>query len=171
MQETGSNPVLGRSSGEGNGNPIQYSFLQNPMHRGAWQAVVHRVSKSQIQLKQLHTPTRSFMGLPSGSDGKEAACNAGDLSLIPGLIRSPGEENGYPFQHSCLQNSMDRRSWRATVHGVAKTSKEQVSFNFMATVMVCSDFGAQENKIGHCFHFSSSICHEVMGLDAMILGF
>ena len=37
--------------------------------------------------------------------------------------------------------------------------------------MVCSDFGAQENKICHCFHFSSSICHEVVGLDAMILGF
>ena len=37
---------LGRSSGEGNGNPIQYSFLQNPMHRGAWQAVVHEITES-----------------------------------------------------------------------------------------------------------------------------
>ena len=40
----------------------------------------------------------------------------------------------------------------------------------MAAVTICSDFGAQENKICHCFHFSPSICHEVMGLDAMILG-
>ena len=49
--------------------------------------------------------------------------------------------------------------------------KEQVSFNFMAAVSVCSGFGAQENKVCHCFHFSPSICHEVLGLDAMILVF
>ena len=40
--------------------------------------------------------------------------------------------------------------------------------NFMAAVIVCSDVGAQENKVCHCFHFSPSICHEIMGLDAMI---
>ena len=44
----------------------------------------------------------------------------GDLGLIPGLGRSPGERNGNPFQYSCLENSMDRGAWRATVHGVAK---------------------------------------------------
>ena len=43
--------------------------------------------------------------------------------------------------------------------------------NFMAAVTICSDFGAQENKVCHCFHFSPSICHEVMGPDAMILVF
>ena len=48
-------------------------------------------------------------------------------------------------------------------------SKEQVCFNLMAAVTVCSDFGAQENKICHCFHFSPSICHENMGPDVMIL--
>jgi len=42
-------------------------------------------------------------------------------SLIPGLGRSPGEGNGYPLQYSCLENSMDRRAWWATVYGVAKT--------------------------------------------------
>ena len=47
-------------------------------------------------------------GLPGGSDGKESACNAGDLGLILGLGRSPGEDNNYPFQYSCLENSMDR---------------------------------------------------------------
>ena len=47
-----------------------------------------------------------------GSDGKESACNAGDLGLIPGLGRSPGEGNGNPFQYSCLKNSMDRGAWR-----------------------------------------------------------
>ena len=42
------------------------------------------------------------MGFPGGSNGKESTCNAGDLSLIPGLGRSPGEENSYPLQYSCL---------------------------------------------------------------------
>ena len=53
--------------------------------------------------------------------GKEFACNAGDLGLIPGLGRSPGEGNGYPLQYSGLENSMDRGSWQATVHGVVKS--------------------------------------------------
>ena len=54
---------------------------------------------------------------------------------------------------------------------VITSSQEQVSFIFMAVVTICSDFGAQENKVSHCFHFSPSICHEVMGPDAMILVF
>ena len=43
-------------------------------------------------------------GFPDDSDGKESACNAGHLGLIPGLGRSPGEQNGYPLQCSCLEN-------------------------------------------------------------------
>ena len=57
---------------------------------------------------------------PGGSDSKESACSAGDLGLIPGSGRSSGERNGYPLQYSCLENSKDRRAWRATVHGVTK---------------------------------------------------
>ena len=60
------------------------------------------------------------MDFPSGSDGKESACNAGDPGLIPGLGRSPEEEKGYPLQYSCLENPMDR-AWWATAHGVAKS--------------------------------------------------
>ena len=56
-----------------------------------------------------------LLGFPGDSDGKESTCNAGD----PGLI--PGEGNGNLLQHSCLENSMDRRDWRATVHGVVKS--------------------------------------------------
>ena len=52
---------------------------------------------------------------------KEAACNAGDLGSIPGLVISPGEGNDYPLQYSCLENSMGRGTWWATVHGVAKS--------------------------------------------------
>ena len=46
-------------------------------------------------------------GFPGGSDGKASACNSGDLGSIPGLGRSPGEGNGNPLQHSCLENPMD----------------------------------------------------------------
>ena len=56
-----------------------------------------------------------------GSDGKASAYNVGDLSLIPGWGRSPGEGNGYPLQYSCLENPMDRGAWWAAVHGVAKS--------------------------------------------------
>ena len=59
--------------------------------------------------------------IPGGSEVKVSACNAGDLGSIPGLGRSPGEGNGNPLQHSCLENPMDGGAWRATVHGVAKS--------------------------------------------------
>ena len=55
------------------------------------------------------------MGFPGSSAGKESACNAGDLDLIPGLESSPGEGKGYPLQYSGLENSMD-----CIVHGVTK---------------------------------------------------
>ena len=58
---------------------------------------------------------------PAGSDGKESACNVGDLRLIPGLGRSPGKRNGYPLQYSCLENSMDRGAQWAIIHGVAES--------------------------------------------------
>ena len=58
---------------------------------------------------------------PGGSDGKESACNAGDPGLIPGLGRTPGEGTGNPLQYSCLENSMDRGVWWATVHGVTES--------------------------------------------------
>ena len=60
-------------------------------------------------------------GFAGGSDGKESICNAGDLGLIPGLGRSPGDGNGNPLQYSCLENSMDRGAWWATVHRVAES--------------------------------------------------
>ena len=60
-------------------------------------------------------------GFPGGSDSQESACNVGDLDSIPGLGRSPGEENSYPLQYSDLENSKDTGAWQATVHGVAKS--------------------------------------------------
>ena len=55
------------------------------------------------------------------SDGKESACSVGDPDLIPGLGRSPGEGNGYPFWYSCLESSVYRRAWWAIVQGVAQS--------------------------------------------------
>ena len=53
------------------------------------------------------------MGFPGGSVVKNQSANAGEVTLIPGLGRSPGEENGNPFQYSCLGNPMDRETQRA----------------------------------------------------------
>ena len=61
------------------------------------------------------------LGFPGGSDGKESACNTGDPGSIPGLRVSPGEQNGYPLQYSCLESYMDRGAWRATVHGITES--------------------------------------------------
>ena len=64
------------------------------------------------------------MGFPGVSEGKESACNAGDLVLVPVVGRSPGEGNGYPLQYSCLENSKDRGAWWVTVQGVAKSQTQ-----------------------------------------------
>ena len=63
------------------------------------------------------------IGFPGSSDSKESAYNVGDPGSIPGSERSPGEENGNLLQYSCLENSVDRRAWWATVYGVAKSLK------------------------------------------------
>ena len=68
-------------------------------------------------------------GIPGSSDGKESACSAGDLGLIPGLGRFPGEGNGNPLQYSCLENLMDRGAWWITVHGVAKRVRHDGATN------------------------------------------
>ena len=61
------------------------------------------------------------LGSPGGSNGKESACNPGDLGLIAGSGRSPGEGNGYPLQLCCLENSTGRGAWWAIVHAVTKS--------------------------------------------------
>ena len=60
----------------------------------------------------------SVLGFPCGSDGKESACNTGDLGSISGSGRSPGERNGNPLQYSCLENLMDRGAWQTIVREV-----------------------------------------------------
>ena len=81
----------GKHCGEGNGNPLQHSCLENPVDRGAWWAAVHRVAQSQTRLKRLSMH----------------AC--------------VGEGNGTPLQCSCLENPRDGGAWWAAVYGVAQS--------------------------------------------------
>ena len=67
----------------------------------------------------LHPITHT--AFPGSSAGKESSHNAGDLNLIPGSRRSPGEGNGYPLQYSCLENSMDRGAWQTSAHAGTKS--------------------------------------------------
>ena len=85
-----------------------------------------------------------FLGFPCGSAGKESARNVGDLSLIPGLGRSPGEGKGYPTQYSGLENSMD-----CIVHQVTK-SRTWLTFTYLF-------WGWFFNFLKKWFHFISTI--------------
>ena len=75
-------------------------------------------------LEEIFPESSTKASFSDGSDGKESACNAGDLGSIPGLGRSPGEGNGNPLQYSSLENSMDRGAWQATVHVVTKSGTQ-----------------------------------------------
>ena len=77
----------------------------------------------KIHQRRDRLPTPVFLCFPCGSAGKESACNAGDLGLILGLGRSPGEGKGYPLQYSGLENSLDY-----TVHGVTKNQTRLSKF-------------------------------------------
>ena len=79
------------------------------MGRGAWWAAVHGVAKSQTRLKRLSSSSiKTSLGASLVAQTvKASACHEGDPGSIPGLGRSPGEGNGNPLQHSCLENPMD----------------------------------------------------------------
>ena len=87
----GSLPLVAPGNGEGNGNTLQYSCLENPMDGGAWWAAVHRVAQSWTRLKQLN------------------------------MLACIGEINGNPLQYSCLENPRDRVAWWTVVCGVAQS--------------------------------------------------
>ena len=129
-------------AGEGNGTPLQYSCLENPMDGGAWWAAVHGVAKSQTRLSDF-TFTFHFHALE-----KEMATHSSVLAWrIPGMgepggchlwgrteldmtteqfhfhfsLSCIGERNGNPLQCSCLENPRDRGAWWAAVYGVAQS--------------------------------------------------
>ena len=75
---------------------------------------------SFLELGSLYFTTQNVKDLPLWLSGKESVYNAGDTDLTTGSGRSPGEGNANPLQYSCLENSIDRGAWRATVHGIAR---------------------------------------------------
>ena len=83
----------------------------------------------KIPWRRDRLPTPVFLGFPCGSAGEESACNTGDLGLIPGFGRSPGEGKGYPLQYSGLENSMD-----CIVHGVSKSRTWLRDFDFTSKI-------------------------------------
>ena len=83
------------------------------------------------------------MDLPCSSYGKEPACNAGDPSSSPGLVRSSGEGNGNPLQYFCLDNPMDRGAWWATVHGSKRVGHDRVANSFTFKT-ICSSGNEME---------------------------
>ena len=76
---------------------------------------------------------RYFGGFSGGSEDRESACNAGDPGSIPGSGRSPGEGNGNPPQCSCLEKSMHRGAWLATVHRVQRVRYDWAANTFTFT--------------------------------------
>ena len=92
-----------------------------------WSMIYPHLVECKFHWVKNHLCFLYHIPLPCWLSGNESACNAGDPSLIPGWGRSPGERKGYPLQYSCLENSMKREVWQATVHGVAagynKTTK------------------------------------------------
>ena len=94
------------------------------MDRESWLAIVHGVAKSWTQLSNWMELNWTHYG----SADKESSCNLGDLDLIPGWGRSPGEGKGYPLQCSGQENSMD-----CIVHGFAKSQTQLSNFHFLFT--------------------------------------
>ena len=105
-------------------------FLPEEFH--GWRSLMgpspwgHKESDTTEQL--------TFLDFPASSDGKESACNAGDLGSISGSGRFPGEGSGYALQYSCLKNPMDRGAWRAigglqrVKHAWAHTQSSYISW-------------------------------------------
>ena len=74
---------------------------------------------------------------PGGSDSTESSCSVGDLGLLPGSARSPGEGNGNALQYSFLENPMDRGTWWAKIHGVAKSRIRLSDYHFFFHMHCC----------------------------------
>ena len=96
--------------GEGNGNPLQCSCLENPRDGGAWWAAVYGVAQKWTRLKRLSSSSILKLGFLGGSASKESTCNVGDLGSIFRLGRSPGGGHDNPLQYSCLKNPHGQRS-------------------------------------------------------------
>ena len=92
---------------------LSFSYVQISVFHHIWMV-------SAITSSDIYSAPFSILGFRGGSDGKESACNAGDLGLIPGEGRSPGEGHGNLLQCSCLENPMDRGACRLQSMGLQR---------------------------------------------------
>ena len=157
-------PGSGRSPGGRNGNPLQYSCLENPMDRGAWWATVHGVTKSWILLKWLHTkqncnlpehmskiihPIYEWKGIKSLSPHSPWGHKESDTTEqlhFHFSLSCVGEGNGNPLQCSCLENPRDGGAWWAAVYGVAQSRSR-------LTLLSSSSSSSRTHHSRFCFFF------------------
>ena len=118
--------------GEGNGNPLQCSCLENPRDRGAWWAAVYGVTQSRTQLKRLsssssrehryhqkHLKQNAWIAMPSSRGSSRPSHIILWIHFLIRANKTPFNDN--PLQYSCLENPMDRGVWQAAIHGVAES--------------------------------------------------
>ena len=128
-----------------------------------WKGFTNRsVAGGSCSDERVLWPVTWIYRCPSGSRGKEATYNAGDIGdtdLTPGLGRSPGVGNGNPLQYSCLDNSMDREAWWATVLGVAKS--RMIEWLTLALSWLCDLAGLNQVVLLHII--STGVTHIAAG--------
>ena len=88
------------------------------------------------------------MGFPGGSDGKESACNTGDLGSIPGLGRSLGEGNGNPIQYSFLENSTDRGAWWGVAKSQTQLNDQHSTRRDLRRAVACPHLSSSSTELG-----------------------
>ena len=118
----GSNPCL--LHWQVNSLPLSHQEIPGPVHVFFFffhLSFGHAACRILVPQPRIEPRPSAVRGFPGGSNGKESAFNAGDLSSIPGSGRFPGEGKGCPLQYSCLENSMDRGAWQVAVHEVARS--------------------------------------------------
>jgi len=113
VRDKGSIPGLGRSPGEGNGYPLQYCCLENPMDRGAWRATVYRVAQSHTRLKQLSTHTRHRLRVKYHKTALLFSCKQRVLSFPTFLSNLATDQSPLtPSSHSIICYNSSRNSGR-----------------------------------------------------------
>ena len=122
-QETWFHPWVRKIPWSRKWQPTRISCLESPMDRGAWQATVHEMAKSQTPLSDLHFHF-TLMTYQAARAVKPLLANAGDArdsGSIPGSERSTGGGHGNPLQYSCWEDPTDTGAWWAAAHRVAKS--------------------------------------------------